>query len=231
LPKASGFRDTDNDPSFHFLIDGDDQKLKTAGRWEDMKIIGLTGGIATGKSTVTNYLREQGFTVIDADDLAREVVEPGTFGLEAVGTYFGPEVLTDKGVLNRESLRARIFDKPAVRLLLERILHPLIQWRSNQEFEFCRGQGMKIVFYDAPLIFEKNIERRFDEVICVAASPENQVKRLTKRSQLLKAEAEKIISSQLSLEEKCARSQHILHNDGSISELKKQVDELVRTHF
>jgi dephospho-CoA kinase len=200
-----------------------------------MKIIGLTGGIASGKSTVTKILRDEGQVVIDADELAREVVAPGTFGLKSVTETFGPGLLTggasanwQVNSLNRKALREKIFSDENSRLILERITHPLIQWRARGEFEFYRRQKQGVVFYDAALIYEKDLVRLFNGVIVVHTTPEVQLKRLMSRDRILEEDAHKRLAAQWPLEKKIPLADFTIDNNASQDETRKQVKELVK---
>jgi dephospho-CoA kinase len=191
-----------------------------------MKLIGLTGGIATGKSTVSDIIRGQGLAVIDADVLAREVVAPGSFGLKALVEVFGPGVLSG-AELNRAALREKIFADPTCRLVVERVTHPLIHWRAQQEFKAHRKAGDKVIFYDAALIFEKNLLPIFDAVIVVNAPEESQVSRLVSRDKISKEGARQIIESQWSMEKKVAGATFVIDNGGTQAETKRQVLDLL----
>jgi dephospho-CoA kinase len=190
------------------------------------KLIGLTGGIATGKSLVSQALRSKGVPVLDADEFAREVVAPGTFGLRAIVQIFGKEVL-DGESLNRQALGNKIFQDERARSVLERITHPLIQWRARREFEAFANQGEPIVFYDAALIFEKNLTSLFDAVAVVSAPPEVQLKRLMHRDKISETEAKRRIDCQWPLEKKVAAAQFVIDNSGSSEATHKQVSELL----
>ena len=123
-----------------------------------MKWIGLTGGIGTGKSTVGQLLRSLGLTVIDADEIARFVVQPGEPGLQALARVFGPAILNPDGTLHRAALGKRVFQNETERNQVERILHPLIRLETEKRKKACEERGEKIAIYDVPLLFEKNME-------------------------------------------------------------------------
>lgn len=192
-----------------------------------MKWIGLTGGIATGKSTVAKILRDQGLPVIDADSLAREVVEPGTVGLEQVKSVFGPDVINADGTLNRSTLGKIIFTNPDQRLKLESILHPLIQEKKNAERLRLEREGCRLAFYDIPLLFEKNLEGDFDATVLVYASPEDQRARLRERDGLDEAAIEARLKSQLPIDDKMKRATYVIFNRGSLAELKAAVQTVL----
>ena len=192
-----------------------------------MKLIGLTGGIATGKSTVSKALRDLGMCVIDADELAREVVEPHTFGLISVVENFGIQILKSNGVLDRSKLGEIIFSDRESRERLERITHPLIQWRSLQEQGVCRGRGDGLVFYDAALIYEKDLVGQFDSVVVVHTSSETQIKRMLSRDKISSEEAGKRIQSQIPISEKVKRADFLIDNEGSIEMTRHQVSQFI----
>lgn len=191
-----------------------------------MKLIGLTGGIATGKSTVAQMLHDQGCAVVDADQLAREVVEPGSFGFKAVVQAFGPGVVKDNQ-LDRQILRKEIFSDNKKRELLEKIIHPLVQWRAQKEFDVLRRKGEPYIFYDVPLLFEKNLNHQFDLVLVVSTQANVQVSRLIGRDKLKDEEARQIIESQIPVNTKAAAAHFVVDNSGSLGETRQQVAKLL----
>ena len=192
---------------------------------EGVRVIGLTGGIASGKSTVVQMLRELGAHVIDADVVAREVVEPGTEGLRQVATRF-PGVVGEDGRLDRAKLGARIFGNDEERKALNALLHPLIHLSVLQQVEALGKAGVKEVIYDAPLLIENGLHHGTDGVILVAAPREVQVERLRLRNGLSREEAEARIASQLPLEEKKKHATWIVENSGSLGETRRQVERI-----
>lgn len=192
-----------------------------------MKLIGLTGGVGTGKSTVAKMLQDFGHMVIDADQFAREVIETGTFGFRAVVENFGPEIL-EKGEISRPKLREIIFKDSEKRRLLERITHPLVQWRSLQEIQFHKAMGARTLVYDVPLLFEKGYKGRFQSIIVVACDPEEQLSRVRKRDNCTVEQARNIIQSQMPLETKKANADFVIDNSGTLSNLKAQIAELAK---
>lgn len=191
-----------------------------------MQIIGLTGGIASGKSTVTKLLREKGYIVIDADELARDVVEPGGFGALGLKACFGPAIFSG-GILDRKKLREEIFKAAHNRRVVERILHPLIQLKSDTHFRILEQQGQKIVFYDAPLLYEAKQEHRFHKMVVVSAGEKTQIDRVMKRDKISREEAQKILQAQMPLEEKKAKAHFIVENNSTENELRKEVDRML----
>lgn len=192
-----------------------------------MKWIGLTGGIATGKSTVAAVLRRLGIPVVDADEMAREVVAPGSPGLSEVKKRFGAEVITAEGALDRSRLGQLIFSDPKARADLEGILHPMIRQRVKILRQELAEQGHRLAFYDVPLLFEKNMEKQFDGIVVVSCSPEEQKSRLMKRSGLTAEEAELRISQQWPLKSKIAGATWVIDNSTG-SDVEAQVRDLLK---
>lgn len=193
------------------------------------KIVGLTGGIASGKSTVSRVLRELGAVIIDADVAAREVVMPGSEGLARVASEFGKEVLLSDGSLNRKLLGQIIFGDPEARRRLESITHPLIYRRMAQDLNCAAAEGAQVIILDIPLLFETGLFLdTIDESVVVYVRPEIQLQRLMERDGLSEEEAEQRIRAQLPLEEKARRAEHVIDNSGSPEETRKQVETLWR---
>lgn len=193
-----------------------------------MKWIGLTGGIASGKSTVSRILKSHGFPVVDADALARQVVEPGSSGLAQVVAQFGTGVLNPDGSLDRKKLGQAVFGNPQKLLQLESILHPLIQAETRRQRTECEQRGEKFAFYDVPLLFEKNLESQFDAVIVVRASESLQKLRMKQRDQLTETEISNRLSAQVPMAHKVAKATWVLDNEGSLADLEKATLDLIR---
>ncbi len=191
-----------------------------------MRIIGLTGGIASGKSTVARLLAARGARVLDADQLARQVVAPGTPGLAAVVEAFGPQVLAPDGALDRAALGERVFGDEAARRQLETITHPRIAARFLQETERAAEQGVPVLVYEAALLVESGARAAVQELVVVAATPEVQVARVAARDGLGEAAARARIAAQAPLKEKLAVADHVIKNEGSLAELEAQVQRL-----
>lgn len=192
-----------------------------------MLLVGLTGSIATGKSTVSEMFRRKGAEIIDADQIAREVVEPGTEGLARIVREFGPGMLDEEGKLNRERLGARIFQNPAEREKLNRLLHPLIvnSMRAKTE-KIKKEKDPDLLIWDVPLLIEGNLTQWVEAVILVYTPKEIQLERLMKRNALSKEEAEKRILAQMDIEEKKKYADYMIDNRGTLSETERQVDQL-----
>jgi dephospho-CoA kinase len=196
-----------------------------------MYLIGLTGGIASGKSVVAKRLAERGAVVVDADVLAREVVEPGTPALAAIADHFGPGVIADDGSLDRPALGAVIFSDPAERLALNAITHPAVWKRARELFAAAeRDDPDAVVVYDVPLLVEAAGDRpiRFDLVVVVNASAQTRMKRLVELRGLSEEEAARRLSSQASDAERLAIADEVIESDGTLEETLAQADALYR---
>lgn len=187
----------------------------------------LSGGIASGKSTVASMIEARGGIVIDADHIAREVVEPGTAGLREIVEAFGDKILTSKGELNREILGEYVFNNPDARNTLNQILHPKILIRSLERMQEAYATQKRPIFYDAALLVESGSYTNFEGLIIVATDPEIQRERLMQRNQLTQEEAQKRIDAQLPIEEKVRVADYVLWNNSSVEHLEEQVDKLL----
>lgn len=183
-----------------------------------IRIIGLTGGIACGKTSVARFFQNRGVVVIDADQLARVAVEPGSRGLERVIAAFGSHLLAPDGQLDRKRLAAQIFSDPRKRVLLEEILHPEIKRLAESRITQAAESGRKIVFYMAPLLVEAGVTDRVDEVWVVTVRPEVQVERLMRRDGIARDEALRIIATQMPLAEKEKYGRIVIDNSGTPEE-------------
>ena len=195
-----------------------------------MKIVGLTGGISSGKSTVSSYLKQLKIPVIDADEVARKVVEPNSQGAREIRKTFGSDVFEEDGSLNRQKLGALIFSNAENRQKLDDLLQPLIKIMILDEIEEYRQKGETMIVLDLPLLFEKHYEKLCEEIIVVYVPRELQLERLIRRNQYTKQEALSRIDSQLSIEEKRKRATVLFDNQGTIQQLYHQVEQwLVET--
>ena len=190
-----------------------------------MKIVGLTGGISSGKSTVSSYLKQLKIPVIDADEVARKVVEPNSQGAIEIKKAFGSDVFEEDGSLNRQKLGTLIFSNVENRQKLDELLQPLIKIMILEEIEEHRQKGENMIVLDLPLLFEKQYEELCEEIIVVYVPRELQLERLMKRNQYTKQEALSRIDSQLSIEEKRKRATVLLDNQGTIQQLYQQVEQ------
>jgi dephospho-CoA kinase len=187
------------------------------------RVIGLTGGIASGKSTVAAMLRELGAPVVDADELARRVVEPGSPGLAAIVERFGPDVLDAAGALDRKQLGARVFADPEARAALNAITHPRIAELSQREIARHAEAGAPVVIYEAALIVENRLHLGLDGLIVVSVPPEIQLARLRARDGLGQDAARARLAAQLPLADKVAVADQVIDNAGTVEETRAQV--------
>lgn len=196
--------------------------------------VGLTGSIATGKSLAAAAFARLGVTVVDADVLARNVVEPGSAALREIGEAFGPSVLAEDGTLNRAALGAIVFADPEARRRLESMIHPRVATAAEAEMTAALDRDPDgFVVYDVPLLFETALEGRFDLVVVVSAGPEEQRRRLGRRDRLPPGEIERRIASQQPLADKERRAHVVIENLGDPEELERAVRALaasIRRH-
>jgi dephospho-CoA kinase len=192
-----------------------------------MRLVGLTVGIASGKSTFAAALRALGAPVLDADQLARAAVAKGTPGLAAVVAAFGPAVLTPDGELDRKRMASRVFSDPAARARLEAIVHPEVRARFRGELARLEAEGHRIVFYDVPLLFEARQQEQVDLAVVVWAPREAQVARLLERDGLSRQEAEARLAAQLPIDAKAGLADVVVLNDGAAGALAAKAARLL----
>lgn len=189
--------------------------------------LGLTGGIATGKSRVSKALIERGEVVIDADQIARQVVAKNSAGLKRLIQVLGPDIVDKNGELSRREMGAKIFAHPETKVLVESILHPLIREEVQKQKTALKNQGLRRAFYDIPLLFETRQQDRFDAIIVVYCPDDIQTQRLMLRDGLNHAEAQLRIQNQLSIETKRQNADHVIDNSGTLDELEEQIDKML----
>nr|WP_276932693.1 dephospho-CoA kinase [Globicatella sulfidifaciens] len=189
-----------------------------------MKKIGITGGIATGKTTVSHYLRQKGYTVVDADEAARAVVAPMSLGIDKVIDAFGHQMVKSDGQLDRELLGSVIFKDEAKRDQLNHLLHPLIMDWMDQQIAKAETE---IVFVDVPLLYEVGYDQKVDQVWLVYVNRLTQLQRLMERNHLTEQEANQRIDSQWSLEAKKEKADVVINNEGDLDALYRQIDQLL----
>ncbi|MCB0361655.1 MAG: dephospho-CoA kinase [Bdellovibrionales bacterium] len=192
-----------------------------------MKWIGLTGGLATGKSVVSQILREKGYPVIDADLLAREVVKSGQPALSEIVTHFGSGILLPSGELDRKKLGEIVFADGFRRELLEEIIHPKIRQLVTERKTRLKSQGIPLAFYDVPLLIEKRLEKDFDTFVLVYAPISKQLERVMNREGYTHEEASRRLFAQLPIDEKRAKAPWVIENTGSIEHLRREVNNFL----
>lgn len=184
-----------------------------------MLIVGLTGGVASGKTTISKVFKEEGAYLIDTDQIARELVQPCSPAYYEIIKVFGTEILEEDGTLHRKRLASRIFSNPDQRRSLNRILHPRIKEEMNRSIKGISEKDPEaIVVVDAPLLMETGIHRKMDKVVVITSREDQQIKRLRAREGLSPEEARKIISSQMALEKKVKIADFVIPNEGSLEE-------------
>ena len=190
--------------------------------------VGLTGGIGSGKSTVCNYFRKVGAAIVDTDILAREVVEPGSSGLELIVKHFGQAILLEDGSLNRDALRKIAFNDPNKRQLLESILHPLIRQRLKNMLGAINADYVIIAI---PLLLEKGWQAEVDRILVVDCTEEQQVERIIQRDGNDRSLIMKIIQSQVSRHQRLAAADDIIHNNNDMVAIREQVEKLHKQYL
>jgi len=192
-----------------------------------MLIVGLTGGVASGKTAISQILKEEGAYLIDADQIARELVQPHTATWNELIKVFGKEILQEDGSIHRKRLAAKVFSDPEQRNLLNQILHPRIKTEMNKRVkEIGQKDPDAIVVIDAALLIELGDHREMDKVIVVTSTEKQQIERLKKRGGVDQEEAQRVLSSQMPLEEKMKVADFVIRNEGSFEETKRRVKEV-----
>lgn len=193
-----------------------------------MFLVGLTGGIASGKSTVAERFVKRGAELIDADTVAREVMQPGTVAYHEIVEHFGRDVLDDEGFVDRPTLGAIVFDDDRQRAVLNEITHPPILATIADRLELLVAFDGCVVL-DVPLLVEMDSDRRYDAIVVVATAVEAQVTRLVRDRGMTEHDARQRIAAQAPLEAKLTRATHVLWNDGTIDELIERADEVAES--
>ena len=192
-----------------------------------MHLFGLTGGIASGKSTVARRFRQRGLPVIDADELARDVVTVGSEGLRAIVERFGEDVLAADGSLDRKRLAARVFEDAEALRALNGITHPRISALAVERARLLAERGEPLACYEVPLLYETGAARALTPVVVVSASLEHQIARSTARDAATDDEARARIAAQMPLAQKIAQADYVIQNDGSLEDTLQQADDVL----
>ncbi|MGO1903337.1 MAG: dephospho-CoA kinase [Corynebacterium casei] len=192
-----------------------------------MKIIGLTGGIGSGKSTVAQLFVEEGFPLIDADVIAREVVAAGQPALQELADVFGVDILEPSGELNRQLLAQRAFVDRETMDKLNAITHPRIQQRTQELFDEYREKDVEAVIYDMPLLVDNGLDGAMDWVIVVDVAAEERIRRLVEYRGLEEEDAQRRVKAQIPDGLRLAAADSVIDNNAAIDNLKPQVDQLI----
>lgn len=190
-------------------------------------IIGLTGSIASGKSTIAGMLASFGLPIVDADLVARQVVEPGSDTLTKIAEAFGQEVISADGSMDREKVGAIIFHNPDQRAVLNSIIHPAIRAEMLRQRDEHLARGAEVVVMDIPLLFESKLQHFVEKILVVAVSEHVQLERLMKRNMLDEVDAVARIKSQLPMREKIDGADAVVYNDGTVEESEQQLKEIL----
>ena len=190
--------------------------------------VALTGGIGSGKSTVADSFSRLGITVVDADVIARQVVEPGQPALSTITEHFGNEILLQDGTLNRRVLREKIFSSPAEKQWLNALLHPLIHQRTQTEINQALSP---YVLWVVPLLIENNLQQKADRVLVVDVSPEVQIARTIARDKVSREHVQQILAAQATREARLSAADDVINNDGGTEQVAAHVDRLHRQYL
>lgn len=193
-----------------------------------MTTVGLTGGIATGKSTVARFLARLGAAVLDADQVVRELQRPGTKVYRAILQAFGPGILQSDGTIDRKRLGEMVFQDEGARRRLEAIVHPALVAAIKERLRVFEAQGVELCVVELPLLIEAGAQGRFDWVVVVTAPEEVQVSRLMADRGLTREEALARIQSQMPLQEKVGAADFVIENAGDLQEMERRVQEVYR---
>ncbi len=207
------------------IVSNTDESCKRSPDWPD-RVIGLTGGIASGKSTVLEMLSGQKFPIIDTDRLAREVVEPRGPALEKIIKVFGKKILKNDGTLDRKRMLDMMLSDIKARRLVEGIIHPRVFRRMDQALRQLAASGRDLVLVEVPLLFEAGWQDLFDYIVTVVTPESTCIERLTRRNKVSHDKAIRWIASQIPQEVKARRSDYILYNNGGLNGLRVQVNRL-----
>jgi len=193
-----------------------------------MLVVGLTGGIASGKSTVSDMFKEAGIPVVCADELAHEAVKAGSPALEEIRRCFGEEVISPNGELDRAVMARLVFGDQSKRELLESIIHPKVAEEKDKLLTRLERQGHRLAVVDVPLLYETGWERFFDLVVVVYVPERLQVERLVARDNMSEEDARARLLAQMPIEEKKSRADHVVDNAGSLERTREQVEGILR---
>ncbi|HET7538330.1 MAG TPA: dephospho-CoA kinase [Polyangiaceae bacterium] len=192
-----------------------------------LRVFGLTGGIGSGKSAAAKRLRERGVPVVNADELARVAVAPGSAGLEQITEYFGPGVLTAAGELDRAELAKIVFQDAEARRMLDSMIHPIVRQLAAQRFQQIGETGEPLACYEVPLLYENGLDRTYHPVVVVNAPLSLREARLAQRDGFDSTQIAARIAAQMPLEEKVRRADYVIDNSGTVEELARATDAVL----
>lgn len=193
-----------------------------------MKIIGLTGGIASGKSSVADMIRKLGYPVVCADELAHDAIRPGKEAYQNIVRTFGVQILKNDKTIDRDVLGSIVFADKTKRKQLNDIVHPAVMEGIRKTIVKNKEKAQKLIVVDVPLLYEEGIDKQCDEIIVVYAPKKVMSERLRTRNRLDETEIKNRLASQMSIEEKKKRAQHVIDNAGNLENTRKQVEKLFR---
>ncbi|MBP9499882.1 MAG: dephospho-CoA kinase [Acetoanaerobium sp.] len=193
---------------------------------QNKMIIGITGSIGTGKSTVSNYLISKGYSVVDADKISKGAYNIGSNGYKAILEVFGVEILNSNGEVDRKKIKKIVFDNSNMLQRLNMAIHPIIINEIEKEIEILL-ESQNVVFLDAPLLIETELHKKVDKIIVVVCDKNEQINRIIKRDKITADMAISIINSQMSIDEKLKFADYIVYNNSTIENLYSQVDEII----
>jgi dephospho-CoA kinase len=203
------------------MLNGENLGMK-----QNKMIIGITGSIGTGKSTVSNYLISKGYSVVDADKISKGAYNIGSNGYKAILEVFGAEILNSNGEVDRKKIKKIVFDNSNMLQRLNMAIHPIIINEIEKEIEILL-ESQSVVFLDAPLLIETELHKKVDKIIVVVCDKNEQINRIIKRDKITADMAISIINSQMSIDEKLKFADYIVYNNSTIENLYSQVDEII----
>lgn len=207
--------------NLQLMLNGENLGMK-----QNKMIIGITGSIGTGKSTVSNYLISKGYSVVDADKISKGAYNIGSNGYKAILEVFGVEILNSNGEVDRKKIKKIVFDNSNMLQRLNMAIHPIIINEIEKEIEILL-ESQNVVFLDAPLLIETELHKKVDKIIVVACDKNEQINRIIKRDKITADMAISIINSQMSIDEKLKFADYIVYNNSTIENLYSQVDEII----
>ena len=207
--------------NLQLMLNGENLGMK-----QNKMIIGITGSIGTGKSTVSNYLISKGYSVVDADKISKGAYNIGSNGYKAILEVFGEEILNSNGEVDRKKIKKIVFDNSNMLQRLNMAIHPIIINEIEKEIEMLL-ESQSVVFLDAPLLIETELHKKVDKIIVVVCDKNEQINRIIKRDKITADMAISIINSQMSIDEKLKFADYIVYNNSTIENLYSQVDEII----